>query len=75
MGSELYGLGSAMAQSISENEDDDWDGCENPGDAADANILANTPPSPLFKPLPPVVEELPVVIVAVGVVELAASGC
>ena len=74
MGSELYGSGPAMAHSTLENEDGDWYGCESPGGADDANILANTS-TLLFKPLPPVVEGLPVVIVMAVVVELRATCC
>lgn len=74
--SVLYCSEPAMAQSMSEYEDGDWDDCGSPAgadDDDDANILANTPLL-LFKVLPLVVDE-PAAAVVVVVVEAAATCC
>lgn len=63
--------GRAIAQSISENEDGDCEGCETPDGVDDANILANTLLLLQFAPLPLELEEP----LAVAMVKLAATGC
>jgi len=74
--SVLYCSEPAMAQSMSEYEDGDWDDCGSPPGAADddANILANTPLLP-FNVLPLVVDEPAATVVVVVVVKAAATGC